>query len=238
MKHLFFATFVLLLFMFESGCAKRIFPPQPEFILSYVVNGDTVSIRETIKSFNDQPQLSYSFGYPCNEIVSDSVVVRYTSSILKKNVVQALFVIRKKAPLYMFDSASIVDDCKAYYYKEESDLFPHDFREGELSLADNSINDRQLLFGMLINNKGYSLQSTTDPFNSFKITQSRVSQNCFDCIDWLSLRNKYFLFKSDKIVLSFPTIEFQCKLKSNSNPNDTLTITNGVFQSLFVQERK
>lgn len=153
MKHLSYASIVLLLLIFAVGCAKYIYPPKPEFILSYVLNGDTVSIKETIKSLNDEPQLSYSFGYPCNEIVNDSVVVRYTSSMLKKNEVQALFVIRKMASISMFDSANIVQDCKAYFYKEGGNFFPQDFREGELSLSDNSINDRQLLFVMLINNK-------------------------------------------------------------------------------------
>lgn len=207
--------YILIVFTIYS-CSDRERLPAPEFLLSFNSSIGDYSENTVVKLGNNN---SYKLkpSYITTSIDgNDSVKLIFTSSLIDIN--ESIVVDLSLSKVY---HKSLVDSItNGWVLKNDSD-FSSLFASGSKNINDVGFNLNK-------NGKSYQLiPSITGTSNS-----EFVIENVFNNVDWLILASQGFLPSGSyrKTIVKF---NFDTKLY-NAQTNDTISLTNGQFQGLFV----
>jgi hypothetical protein len=206
--------FILVVFTINS-CSERKQLPSPEFILAFNSSIGNYFEKSIIQLDNNNYKLKPSFA--TNSLISaDSIKIIFKSALIDitENVAVDLS-LSKVFHKSQFDSTS-----NGWVLKNYSDF-------SSLFSIGSKLND-DVSFNLYKNGKNYSFI----PLITGSTNSEFVVENVYNNIDWATLANKGFLPSGSygKIIVKF---NFNTKLY-NAQTNDTITLTNGQFQGLFV----
>lgn len=223
-------TILYLCLLLIAGCNKDNDPPKAVLELQYeTAQGNYSGYREFPSDQVSPALVPYARATALPH--SDSIAIIFSSELYQQggdNKPYMNVTIVKTFAKNQLDSVN-----GEWILKSDNDFYGV-FNEGEVAIKEsgaispdgivlNITPDNSVLYYSTANN----LNAHIDPFNSFTITK-----NITDC-NWSSLYNAAFNgnFSARKIMVN---LSFQCKAYNSNNPNDSISLTNGVFQGLFV----
>lgn len=213
MKHsIFFALIVFTIY----GCSHREHLPAPEFLLSFNSSIGNYS-EKTIMQLGNNNSYKLKPAYSSASTVgNDSIKLIFKSILIDEN--ENLFVDLSLSNVYHKNQVDSTEG--GWILKNDSDF------ESIFSLGNKDIN--KVRFNLQKDGKYYQLVPAITGISSSEF----VIENVFSSVNWLILASQGFLPSGSyrKTIVKF---NFNTKLY-NAQTNDTITLTNGQFQGLFV----